>query len=116
MKTREELIERALKNLGTLPSGHVANAEDAEAMDALIDPMIFQLNLREIVYLADTLEFPDEYFLSLAECLSWVAAPEFGATLDPARLRSDGRPKAEDELRMMQAARPGYGILKTDYY
>lgn len=85
-------------------------------MDAFIDPMLESLNMRDIVYVADPSEIPDEFFLPLAECLAFVASPEFGASLDPARLRSDGRPKAEDDLKHMQAARPLYGVLKTEYF
>lgn len=114
--TREQLIDRALKNLGALPAGQTASPEDSEAIDNLIDPLIESLNARDIVYIADTDEIPDEYFLPIAECLAWVAAPEYGMTLDPARLRPDGRPKAEDELKIMQSARPGYTTLKVDFF
>lgn len=115
-KTRSDLIERALKNLGALPQGQAASAEDSASMDALIDPLIESLNMRDIVYVGDADTIPDEFFIPLGECLAFAASHEFGAALDPSRLRSDGRPKAEDDLKNMQAARPTYQTLKTEYY
>ena len=115
-KTRADLIKRALKNLGALPAGQVASAEDSASMDALIDPLLDSLNAREIVYVGDSESIPDEFFIPLGECLAFVASPEYGASLDPARLRSDGRPKAEDDLRHIQAAKPTYQTLKAEYY
>lgn len=115
-KTRADLIERALKNLGALPAGQSASAEDSLSMDALIDPLLDSLNMREIIYVGDSENIPDEYFIPLGELLAFAASPEFGASLDPARLTMDGRPKAEDDLRHIQSARPTYQTLEVDFY
>lgn len=115
-KTRSDLIERALKNLGALPQGQTASAEDSQSMDAFIDPLIETLNQRGIVYIGDSENIPDEYFLPLGECLAFVASPEFGASLDPARLNMSGRPKAEDDLKCIQSARPTYGVMKIEAF
>lgn len=115
-KTRADLVARALKNLGALPAGQAASAEDSLSMDALIDPLLDSLNFRDVVYVGDSNSIADEYFIPLGECLAFVASPEYGASIDPSRLRQDGRPKAEDDLRHIQSARPTYGILKIEAY
>ena len=83
MKTRTELIHRALRNLGVLPQGQSPSAEEYQSMDDLIDAMIAGLEARDII---DIKFFPieDEFLIPLGHYLAAAAAPEFGQAQDQA--------------------------------
>ena len=53
MKSRDDLITRALRNLGALPMGQAPSAEEHASMDALIDPLLTSLSARDVVYVED---------------------------------------------------------------
>jgi hypothetical protein len=83
-------------------------------MTDLISPMLFSLSERNIVYVPNMEAIPEEWFLPLASCLAWIAAPEFGAASDPA-LASIAT-QAEQQLKKMQANPPTYAVLEIDSF
>jgi hypothetical protein len=110
-KTRDDLKERAAKNLAIIEPGEALSTEDAETFDSLIDPLVAQLAADEIVYIADTEEIELEYFLPLASLLANMAGPDFGTAInDAAKLRD------EQTLRRMASSRGTAEVLKTVYY
>ena len=84
MKTRTELIHRALRNLGVLPQGTSPNAEEYQSISDLIDGMLAELQARDIVYIKNIDLFEEKYLQPLGHILAWKAAPEFGAASDQA--------------------------------
>jgi hypothetical protein len=105
-KTRAELVNRALANLGALPAGQTANDEEYDQVDALVTPVIESLSARDIYYVSDTASIPDEAFIALGHCLAWACAPEFGMHNDAAM--SALANQAEAQLKIMQSERPTY--------
>jgi hypothetical protein len=84
LKTRADLIHRALRNLGALPQGQSPSAEEYQSISDLVDALIAELEARDIIYIQDidTYGLEDKYFMPLANILAWRAAPEFGAAND----------------------------------
>lgn len=105
---------RALRNLGALPQGQAPNAEEFNAVNALIPSLIDELEGREIAYVPDLDVIEDHLFLPLAHCLAWTAAPEFSQYDDQALAALKER--AEKDMREMRAAAPTYQPLRVEYF
>jgi hypothetical protein len=84
MADRQDLIYRALKNLGALPQGSAPDADTYQAVSDLVDSVIAELEAKDIIYIASADVIDDEHLLSLGHILAWKAAPEFGAGSDQA--------------------------------
>lgn len=90
-RTRVELIDRALENLGILVEGQSPTDTQRQKVDRIVDSHLAELRVEDIVYIADYGtsdppqggEFPAEYFLALANTLAWAAAPSFSLAGDP---------------------------------
>jgi hypothetical protein len=74
MKTRNELVLRALANLGALPAGQQASEEEYDQVDALVLPVVESLQARNIYFVADATAIPDEAFIELGHCLAWAGS------------------------------------------
>ena len=79
MKSRTQLIHRALRNLGALPQGHTPSDEEYDSINDLVDATVADLNARNIIYIADTDTIDDAHFLHLGHILAATARSEFGA-------------------------------------
>jgi hypothetical protein len=109
-KTRAELVNRALSNLGALPAGQTANAEEYSQVDALVTPVLESLSARDIYYVPDEAAIADEAFIELGHCLAWACAPEFGLHNDAALSALSQR--AEALLKVIQSESPTYKVLE----
>lgn len=110
-KTRDQLIERALKEIGALLPGEAAAAEDYATLDDLIDPLFEQLSSDTIYTVNDADAIELDAFLPLSRLLANMAGPEFGAPInDQAKARDEGI------LRRISSSKPTYLPLKTDYF
>lgn len=106
-KTRVELIDRVLYNLGVLVDGQSPSTEMRAKVDRILDPHVASLTNREVTYITDTGapeppsggEFDQALFLALADSLAFRAAPEFNLAGD-ASLKALAL-LAEDELRVL---------------
>jgi len=81
-KTRVDLGNAALERLKKLVAGETPDAVTAQAIDDRIDPLVANLNARQVMYLADANDIPDEMFDPLSLRLAWAAAGRFGVPLD----------------------------------
>ena len=119
-KTRVELIDQVLDNLGVLVEGQAPTAEMRSKVDRLIDPHLASLTSRDITYVADTGtpnpptggEFDEAIFLGLADSLAMRCAPSFN-------LAGDASLKAlallgEDELEQIGRPRRSGQMLQVD--
>jgi hypothetical protein len=113
-KTRADLVNRALYNLGVLPQGQTANAEDFNAVDALVDPMIEDLIGRDIVFVEDVDAIDEKYFLHLGHVLAGHAASIYGMQNDAALAAK--MIKGEQDLQRLAATRPTYQTLEVQAY
>jgi hypothetical protein len=113
-KDRQELVHRALKNLGVLPQGQSPSAEEYNSVDDLVEPMVEDLLGRDIVFLESTEVFEDRFFLALGHVLAGQAAAEFGMQNDQAIAAR--MVKAEHDLEKIASTRPTYNTLEIMPY
>lgn len=110
-KTRADLVNQALANLGVLAAGQTADTEDYDSVDSHVDQMFASLEARDVATIDDENEIPAEWFPSLSTLLADDAAAEFGAQSNPAIVRL-----AENTLREINRGKPTYMPLKPDYF
>ena len=106
-KTRVDLGNAALKRLKKLVVGETADAVTAQAIDDRIDTLVDNLNARQVIYLSDADEIPNEMFDPLSLRLAWAAAGDFGV---PYEQLPDCQPMiTEADLRTLSAIAPNDG-------
>lgn len=110
-KTRDQLIERALKSIGALQPGEAPSAEDYDTVDDLIDPLLAQLAQDEIVNIQDPDQIDLAVYLPLARLLANAAGPDFGSPIN-----EDAKMRDENTLRRLAAAEATGEVLKAVYY
>jgi hypothetical protein len=116
-KTRADLINAALANLGLLAAGQSASAEDFNAVDDHIDGLIASLDKRDIVTVDNADAIPIEWFNALSTLLADQAASEFGMPgLLPSPSAQNPVLAAETELREIVYARPTREPMRGEYY
>lgn len=114
MKSRRDLIDRALEIIGTLAAGQVAENEDLARVDGYVDTTIADLIARDVYYVSDNEEFDLSIFDDLAKVLANNAREAFGLANDP-RLAATAM-AAENNLRTKSAQGPTYAVLKGTYF
>ena len=110
MRTRTELINQALLNLGAVAVGQAVDADTSSLVDGLIDGLIAELERRDVIYIQDitTYGIEDEFFQPLARILAWRAAPAFGAQNDSGQANArNTAPKPAEIAGMGGCPRPG---------
>jgi hypothetical protein len=107
IKTRTQLIHRALAAIGALEPGEAPSTEDYNTMDNLVDPLIAQLAADDIVSIGESEEIPVEYFIPLANLLGNMAGPDFGSPVN-----DDAKARDEATLKRIISTRPTYAIAK----
>ena len=114
VKTRDDLVLRALSNLGALPVGQTASTEEYASVDALVDPTLESLSARDIFNVPDVAAIDDAAFIPLGHCLAWNCAPEFGLHSDSALAALNEQ--AETHLKSIQSDPPIYKTLEIMAY
>jgi hypothetical protein len=115
VKSRTDLIQRTLRNLGVLPMGQSPSAEESQSISDLIDSTLEELKVRQVTLVdisADYIE--EEFFLPLGRIMAAAAAPEFGQDQNQAIWALKER--AELDLKKMTAARYTGVVLEGTYY
>lgn len=79
-KTRTQLINQVAEELKVLGSGQVLSTEDHEKIDDTIDPVMAELDQRDILGGIDLSQIPDQFFMPLAQVIARFAAIPFGFT------------------------------------
>lgn len=111
MKTREELVNRALQKLKVLAAGQTPSAEDYAVVDNDLEPVLGDLSAREIYPFGDPDNIEDEAFVHLADILANSVAADFG------REQSETvRIMAENRLRVLNREILSGQTLKVDYF
>lgn len=113
-KSRSELVNRALADLGALPVGQTASTQEYASVDNLVDPLVASLSERDIYYVSDTSAIEDAAFIPLGRCLAWAAAPEFGLHGDAALAALNEQ--AERHLKAIGSEPPSYRVLDIMAY
>lgn len=114
-RTRIDLIDKTIENLGVLVEGQTPTAAMRQKVDRVLDGHIAELRIEEIVYIADagvagsnsgppsSGAIPEEYFNPVSHTLAWSAASSFSLAGDPSLAAQDQL--ARDTLRRL--TRPG---------
>ncbi len=119
-KTRRELIDQALDNLGVLVIGQAPSDEDVSKIDGRLDAVLELLAARDIVYVPDAGapgpptggEIELSIFLPLADILAWRCAGAFNLAGEPSlKVLND---QAEEDLLIIGRPARTRQFLKTD--
>ena len=117
VRTRNDLVNQALANLGLLAAGQNAAPEDFALVNPIVDELAAWLEATDIISVDNIDEIPLEWFGPMAALLGDAAAFSFGLPGIPA---SPGVPDpvqgAIDALRLVTYGRPTYVPLKTQYF
>lgn len=123
MKTRTELVHRALSEMGRLYAGEAPSAEDYSAVNDLVEPLTDQLAADDVVYVGDLDQIESAVFLSLGRLLAVIAAPSFGTDAIQTiltRNRADNldalTEREQATLRRVSGSRPTYAPAAGVYY
>ena len=110
-RTRADLVNQALANLGVTDPNEIASAEDYKAVDDHFDTAMAQLSGEDIFTLADEDDIPLELFGPLADYLAEDAASDFGRAANPQTVAL-----AVSKIRIITRNRPSYQTLATEYF
>lgn len=80
MKSREDLVRRALGRLRVLAAGQTPSAEDAKLVDDQINSVLADLSDRSIYSVGDPDQIEDSAFQHLSVFLANAVAEDFGTT------------------------------------
>ncbi len=118
-KTRAELITEALDQLGIIVPGQAPSATVTNKMDAVVDPVIEQLDALGIYYVDDAGELgptggeiESSAFLPICSYLANAAAPKFNLPADT-KLKALAL-EAEQILRTLTRPASTRKFLQTD--
>jgi hypothetical protein len=116
MKTRAELVHRALKNLGALPQGQTPSAEEYDSINDLVTSVIAKLKALEIITIRDPNNIEEAVFLDLGHVLAEAARSEFGnlGTADAQELAALAE-AAKLNLRDISAYPQTFATLRISY-
>jgi hypothetical protein len=115
-KTRNDLVNQALSNLGKLAAGQTADAEDFDAVDSHVDGTLSRLAIRDIATVTDDDAIPVEWFDPIAMIVADDAAPEFGMAGVPSTGQEPPVLAAENMLRELNRGKPTGEHQHTEYF
>lgn len=111
MRSREDLVKRALQKLRVVGAGQAPEAEDYQLVDAAVPSVLSELSKRNIYPYGDPDQLEDDAFEHLATCLAQACADDFGVAADEGI-----RIRAENRLREITAETLSYQPLQATYF
>lgn len=111
MKTREQLVTRALQKLKVLAAGQTPSAEDAKVVNDEIVPVLSDLSKRRVYNFGDPDQIEDDAFVHLADILANSVAGDFGQQQD-----EGVRLMAEARLRDLAAVQDAGDPIEALYF
>jgi hypothetical protein len=110
-RTSTHLANKALSKLKKVGLGQSPDAEDTAKMLEAYPSLVATLSSEDIYTIADSADIADDAFEWLALYLAYIAAPDFSEPQD------DGmRTVAEYHLKLIQAAKPTYEVMKAEHF
>jgi hypothetical protein len=113
-KTQTDLVNRALEELGVVAAGQTPSDEDVEGVRARVATMLEDLSERDIIYIEDSNEIPNEMFDDLGIILADRCKAKYGQAGD--RGFESAKLIAEGNIKVKTRNRPNYRTLETKYY
>lgn len=112
-RTQADLITQILVELGVVPEGMAAEAEDIARVQGNLPSLFEQIAGREIVYVADPQNIPGAWFNSLAVVCAYEMRNIFGLSGESLAKLKDANFEAIGYLKAMNRGRPTYETLRT---
>lgn len=115
-RTQADLVTKILEKLTIVPEGQEPEIEDTARVQVNLPAVLSSLAAREIVYVSDANNIPDQWFMDLAKICAYEMRDEFGVTgelLGALKLASD---EGVSNIKVMTRGRPTYETLKTISY
>jgi hypothetical protein len=117
--TRRDLVDNVLSEMSLVASGQAPAPEDVALVDKSIEPTVARLQALELLGDFDTDNIPDEFWTPVSVMIADTLLAQYGiphgAENDPgswaARIV-----RAVDEMRIMRAMRPTYGVMQVNYF
>ena len=119
-RTREELVIRALRVMGTIANDDEADNDDFRVVNALVEPLLARIDAEDITTIDDPDAIPAAQFMDLAILLADLAKGDFGLSALP----NDDPTKSEIRLRTVvsvnvtlediEVADPDTGVVTTE--
>lgn len=117
MKSREQLVTRALQKLKVLAAGQTPSAEDAAIVDLDVEPVLSDLSTRGVYPFGDPDQIEDNAFVQLAICLAIASASDFGSPqIEDGISNEQLRMSTESRLRELTAETLSGQPLRADFY
>jgi hypothetical protein len=111
VKSRQQLVNRALEELGVVGAGQPASAEDYAVVNAAIESVMSDLATRDIWQWGNPDEYDEDAFEHLAVLLANAKARPFGKAPD-----EQVRLLAERRLRQLRPYDLSGQAQTTDYF
>lgn len=111
-RTRNDLVVKILEKLGVVPEGQAPEVEDTARIDRNLPSLLRALGAREIIYIPDIENIPDEWFLDLAKVCAYELRNEFGVTGDFEVTLANQNNEGVSNIKVMTRGRPTYEPLK----
>jgi hypothetical protein len=122
-RSKQDLINEALANLGVLSAGQPLDPEDSNYVDEKLDAIMRKIAALEIVTVADIDNIPGEWFSDLADIVAGECCTKFGATPDDVMKLTQkglgmppGSGAAAMSLKQMMRLRPTRETLAVEYF
>lgn len=112
-RTQADLVTQILIELAVVPEGMTPEADDFARVEDNVPSLIEQLAATETIYVPDTGNIPNAWFLPLATVMAYELRNMFGATGDAAATLETANANAIVKLKVMSRGRPTYEPLKT---
>ena len=118
IKTRQDLVNEALEHLGVLGAGQTASAEDYDAVDEHVEPLLAHLEAIDLLTLETLDEIPPEIFHPLSIMLADESSLKFGLTGVPTApgQQINAWQQAFDDIKLVTYGKPTYEAQKTEYW
>lgn len=113
-KTRAELVEKTLENLGVLAAGQSPQVEDTARVTNDLDALMAEFKEREIVDVpADVI--PLAYFKPLAAMVAYECRGSFGVGLEEEAKLKNANDEAIMKLKVMTRVKPTGEPVQTTW-
>src|SRR5262249_22747860 len=116
MRTRAELVNKALDVLGVTAVGQTVDADTAKIVNDDLDTVLKSLASRQLCYVPDPSQIPDEIFVQLGILLADANKNNFGLQQDELDKLNAAVLQAESQIREIVRGRPTYERQRAEYF
>lgn len=114
--TRAQLVNETLDLLGASAIGQSADPESYAKVDGKVNATLASLAARELVYVPDPDDIPDEIFNQLAAIVAEECKTKFGLSPEEVVKLETDRAQAEAEIREMVRGKPTFEPQRARYF